>query len=100
MKTVHYAAGCDEGLATFWRSLVVEQEVTPPDFWELVDCHRTEADGWLGAETPCRPPESPGRVVAVYGEARTGAGSVSLRWGRRGEAGTILATYRFDAKLF
>ena len=98
MKTVHYAAGCDRGYATIWRPLVVGQEVTPSKAWELVSC--TKQTDWLGNEEGSQPPDGPGRIVTVYGEEAPRAGSVCVRWfGPRGTVGSILATYRFDAKL-
>lgn len=101
MKTVHYAAGCDKGYATIWKPLVVGQEVTPSTAWELVSCTVQAQVPWPGEEErDCTPPEGPGRIVTVYGEEATRAGSVCVRWfGPRGTVGSILATYRFDAKL-
>jgi len=98
MKTVHYCAGCNRQFELTWKPLEVGREFTPPPSLELVACTR-QVDG-SGAEVDCLPPSGAGRIVGVYGEAAAGVGAVSVRWfGPRGTVGSILATYRFDAKL-
>lgn len=46
-------------------------------------------------------PTTYGRIVTVFQRSLDGAGYIRVRWGTRGEAGTILAEYHFDAqKIF
>ena len=67
-----------------------------PSGWTLVGCVIHVAGRWLGHDEPIAShPETPGRIVTVYGSPDGCA--VDIRWGEAFSPGSILATYQFDA---
>ena len=79
------------------KTYQISQLIDTSNLGEPIQAFKTVAGSWSPQEVETDftlIPSEPGRVVIVAQNKRTGDGHLTLRWGRKGEVGSICASYQ------